>query len=384
MDEEQEDGNESGKVAPVNPVIDHVHTATKALDKRDFDTANREILKAREETEVMTEKAVSESLASTQFKINYARNIGADVRAAEGLLRDAKAAQVARDLERALVLARQCRDEAERAKERYKELVDLIYEAESLISKAHVVGKDTSSAERHLANAVALKTGNGIEALAEASKARDEVLQALGLKSPNLDNPPQLYGDSSLDPDTRMHLQELAKGLQEMLAVSQQALSSRIRTSRTDRLRYYLFEELKGVDKKRAIDVKKATDLLARCRESLNEEIELANPSIRPELKLKGFFSKTLRYGDWNDALLVLQNTGETAALEVNVKLSGDIEMEAFPPFDQIAPGEKKALKVRLRARQMGELPVEIQISFKRAYDGKLLSSSAKSKIAVK
>jgi hypothetical protein len=32
----------------------------------------------------------------------------------------------------------------------------------------------------------------------------------------------------------------------------------------------------------------------------------------------------------------------------------------------------------------MGELPVEIQISFKRAYDGKLLSSSAKSKIAVK
>jgi hypothetical protein len=369
----------------VNPVIDHVHTATKALDKRDFDTANREILKAREETEVMTEKAVSESLASTQFKINYARNIGADVRAAEGLLRDAKAAQAARDLERALVLARQCRDEAERAKERYKELVDLIYEAESLISKAHVVGKDTSSAERHLAKAVALKTGNGMEALAEASKATAEVYKVLGREFAGMEipiersAPPGAPGGGNDDA-----VRQMFKSLRECVMAASDARSRGINPVKFKRILYTAALQAKEVQDKGSTNIKGVMDLLVQSQAALAEDIELANPSMQTELRPKGLFSRTFRFGEWNDALLFLQNTGKTGALELSARLSGDVELEPIPPMARLAPGEKKALKVRLRARQMGELPVEIQISFKRAYDGKLLSSSAKSKIAVK
>jgi len=131
-------------------------------------------------------KAAGEALSSSQFKINYARNIGADVSTAESLLRDAKAANESRDFRRTLELARRCREEAERAKERYKELVDTIYSAESKISVAHTYGLDTSAAERLLSMAVAQKSKNGEEALDFARQSMEEVQRALERFTPDI------------------------------------------------------------------------------------------------------------------------------------------------------------------------------------------------------
>ena len=131
-------------------------------------------------------KAAGEVLSSSQFKINYARNIGADVSAAESLLREAKAAHEAKDFKQTLELARRCREEAERAKERYKELVDTIYSAESKISVAHTYGLDTSAAERLLSMAVAQKSKNGEEALDFARQSMEEVQRALEKFTPDI------------------------------------------------------------------------------------------------------------------------------------------------------------------------------------------------------
>ena len=94
-----------------------------ALAKSNF--ASGEYMKSREYSAQVREKtertyvmAAGEVLSSSQFKINYARNIGADVSTAESLLREAKAAHEAKDFKQTLELARRCREEAERAKER--------------------------------------------------------------------------------------------------------------------------------------------------------------------------------------------------------------------------------------------------------------------------
>jgi len=131
-------------------------------------------------------KTAGEALSSSQFKINYARNIGADVSSAESLLREAKAAHEAKDFKMTLELARKCREEAERAKERYKELVDTIYSAESKISVAHTYGLDTSAAERLLSMAVAQKSKNGEEALDFARQSMEEVQRALEKFTPDI------------------------------------------------------------------------------------------------------------------------------------------------------------------------------------------------------
>jgi hypothetical protein len=162
-----------------------------ALAKSNF--ASGEYMKSREYSAQVREKtertyvrAAGEVLSSSQFKINYARNIGADVSTAESLLREAKAAHEAKDFKQTLELARRCREEAERAKERYKELVDTIYSAESKISVAHTYGLDTSAAERLLAMAVAQKSKNGEEALDFARQSMEEVQRALEKFTPDV------------------------------------------------------------------------------------------------------------------------------------------------------------------------------------------------------
>lgn len=141
---------------------------------------------AREKAEKSYVKAAGEAISSSQFKINYARNIGADVTGAENILREAKAAHEAKDFRRTLELARKCREEAELAKERYKELVDTIYSAESKISVAHTYGLDTSAAERLLSMAVAQKSHNGEEALDFARQSMEEVQRALEKFTPEI------------------------------------------------------------------------------------------------------------------------------------------------------------------------------------------------------
>ena len=360
--------------------------AQDALERKDYHAAYAEATRALKETDKLQDKVVQDHLSSLQFKVNYARNVGADVSKAESLLREAKAALEAKDFERALMLARQGQDEAERAKERYIELVDLIYETEKLISEAHGFGKDTGEAERLLSKAVSLKSQNGGEALASATKAFGAASQALGHSAPQVESipVPELEHDQSVDQATKERLKELLLSLKDFMSMAQVVHSKGIHSYRADRLMFNAVELIKNANDKRAIDFDAVMALLQKCRAALDEEIELANPSIQPKLKLKGLFSKALHYGDWNDALLVLQNTGETAALELDVKLSGDVELEALHPIARLAPGEKKELKVRLRPSQMGELTVEVQVSFKRAYDGKTLDTKHQLKLAVK
>jgi tetratricopeptide (TPR) repeat protein len=142
--------------------------------------------KAVEMAEQAYVKAAGEALSSSQFKINYAKNIGADVSEADGILKQAKAAFESKDYRKAIELARRCREEADLAKEHYKELVDTIYSAESKISVAHTYGLDTSAAEKLLAQAVANKSRNGEEALDFARQSMEEVQRALERFSPDI------------------------------------------------------------------------------------------------------------------------------------------------------------------------------------------------------
>ena len=167
-------------------VIDLLELAQTDFSTGDYAKARDFAGKAVEMAEQAYVKAAGEALSSSQFKINYAKNIGADVSEAEGLLKQAKAAHEAKDYRKAIEQARRCREEAELAKERYKELVDTIYSAESKISVAHTYGLDTSAAEKLLAQAVANKSRNGEEALDFARQSMEEVQRALERFAPDL------------------------------------------------------------------------------------------------------------------------------------------------------------------------------------------------------
>jgi tetratricopeptide (TPR) repeat protein len=173
------------KLAP-EEVTDLLELARHEFSAGEYPKARDFADKAVEMAEQGYVKSAGEALSSSQFKINYAKNIGADVSEAEAVLKQAKAAAEAKDHRKTIVLARRCREEAELAKKRYTELVDTIYSAESKISVAHTYGLDTSAAEKLLAQAVANKSRNGEEALDFARQSMEEVQRALERFAPDL------------------------------------------------------------------------------------------------------------------------------------------------------------------------------------------------------
>jgi hypothetical protein len=181
---------EAGALKEVNlapeEVVDLLELAQTDFSSGEYAKSRDFASKAVEMAEHAYVKAAGEAISSSQFKINYAKNIGADVSEAEGVLKQAKAAHEAKDYRKAIELARRCREEAELAKERYKELVDTIYSAESKISVAHTYGLDTSAAEKLLAQAVANKSRNGEEALDFARQSMEEVQRSLERFAPDI------------------------------------------------------------------------------------------------------------------------------------------------------------------------------------------------------
>ena len=232
---------------------------------------------ARDKAERSYVKAAGEALSSSQFKINYARNIGADVSSAESMLREAKSAHEAKDYRRTLELARRCREEAERAKERYKELVDTIYSAESKISVAHTYGLDTSAAERLLSMAVAQKSKNGEEALDFARQSMEEVQRAL----------------------------------------------------------------------------------------------EKFTPEIKVDIKLEGMLQKE----KWSQAALTISNTGKATAKETTVRFTGDLEVQGGEKVPVLRGGESRKQSVRVRPGKGGDLPLGVSVMSLREFDGKEFKS---------
>ncbi|MEM2976027.1 MAG: hypothetical protein QXW06_00010 [Thermoplasmata archaeon] len=167
-------------------LLDFLELASAEFSSGNYTKTRDFVAQAMQLAERTYVKAASEAIASSQFKINYAKNIGADVSAAEHTLAEAKKAQEAKDFGRALELARKCGQEAEQAKERFKELVDTIYSAESMISVAKTYGLDTTIARRLLDQAVALRSTSGEEALDFARQSIEEVQRSLDRFTPSI------------------------------------------------------------------------------------------------------------------------------------------------------------------------------------------------------
>jgi len=121
----------------------------------------------------------AEVLNSAQFKVNYAKNIGAGAGTAETLLQQAVAALNAKDFVKAYDFAKQAGEEADKIKVKYKEIIDITFKADSLIMEGKGQGIDMSNAEKLLQQALLLKSKNIEEAVDYANQALEEAKRAV-------------------------------------------------------------------------------------------------------------------------------------------------------------------------------------------------------------
>ena len=71
----------------------------------------------------------------------------------------------------------------------------------------------------------------------------------------------------------------------------------------------------------------------------------------------------------WNKYVLEVANEGDSPAENVNVNLKGDFEVKGLKTISSLLPKEKKKMEVGLKPKHDGEIPVDVSVTFKRAYD---------------
>lgn len=126
-----------------------------------------------------------------------------------------------------------------------------------------------------------------------------------------------------------------------------------------------VFEEAQGLLQEApeaALDaLRRARDLL---RESAKELPAEATPAIVLELPEEG-----LEAGRWTRFHVHVRNTGKVPAKEVTLRLRGDLEVRAPDPIPEVGPGETHRVEVEARPRGEGELPVQVEMSYRGFFD---------------
>src|SRR2546427_3254331 len=76
-----------------------------------------------------------------------------------------------------------------------------------------------------------------------------------------------------------------------------------------------------------------------------------------------------LQAGEWNQYAFEVENRGKLPARNVQIELSGDVEAEEVAPITEIGVGEVVPVRVGVRPKAAGAVPVAIGITYKRLFD---------------
>ena len=76
-----------------------------------------------------------------------------------------------------------------------------------------------------------------------------------------------------------------------------------------------------------------------------------------------------LQAGEWNQYLLEVENRGKLPARNVHIEFSGDIESKGVQTIPEIGVGESVPVRVGLKPKGTGSLPIAVGISYQRLFD---------------
>src|SRR5207247_10371235 len=79
--------------------------------------------------------------------------------------------------------------------------------------------------------------------------------------------------------------------------------------------------------------------------------------------------SAGLHVGGWNQAATESETRGTLAARNCQAELSGDLEAKGVMPIAEIGVGEVMPVRVGVRPKAAGAIPVGIGISYQRLFD---------------
>ncbi|KAF5416619.1 MAG: HEAT repeat-containing taxis proteinF [Candidatus Methanogaster sp.] len=117
-------------------------------------------------------------------------------------------------------------------------------------------------------------------------------------------------------------------------------------------------------------DFEEANKHAKRCQETV-KRIQEEN---KPEITLK-FPEEIFKPNTWKRIEITITNTGLMHAKKIKIEPSGDIEFRPIPTIPQLGKNETKTMTIGMKPTVMGDVPIDIAITFKDALDREYTSS---------
>ena len=118
----------------------------------------------------------------------------------------------------------------------------------------------------------------------------------------------------------------------------------------------------------RASDMAMADILIKQAEVSIGIQIQNFIKNRYPNLALR-LPTAGLQAGEWNQYLLEVENRGKLPARNVHIEFSGDIESKGVQTIPEIGVGESVPVRVGLKPKGTGSLPIAVGISYQRLFD---------------
>ncbi len=104
------------------------------------------------------------------------------------------------------------------------------------------------------------------------------------------------------------------------------------------------------------------------CARKATDTLEKIKTAARPRLSI-GFASNTFQSGVWNRCKLNITNSGKAHAKNVELTFSGSVEVMRLQRIPLLKAGERKIVEMAMRSEELGEIPLDMEISYYRHYD---------------
>ena len=102
--------------------------------------------------------------------------------------------------------------------------------------------------------------------------------------------------------------------------------------------------------------------------------VKHASEGNNPEIRLN-FPKETFQPDIWKRINVTITNTGSVYAKEIEIKPSGDIEFRQIPTIPHLGTGETETTFITMKSMVIGDVPVDVIIEYKDAFDRNYTSS---------
>jgi hypothetical protein len=158
--------------AKLGEAMDMQEDAEDAMEEHDYERVMELTAVASGDAKQSYETRVSEAITTAESKLKFLEDMGAMAKLAEDMLSQARESLSEGDLDGSYDYADQSIKEADNAKTAYRDIVDITYQAETIIGTARQFGMDVEEAESKLNEAIANKNEDINRALALAQEAK--------------------------------------------------------------------------------------------------------------------------------------------------------------------------------------------------------------------